>query len=482
MIPWGVNYQKALMPLAAVALTIGVVLALVAVAWTPTEAAGVSVAIGAALLTAVGLVALGAARFGWRSALISPLSVVAVVIVCVFALRPAALVADPRSTTLGLVGLDFDWQDLTATAGLATLGFGLFGVAFVLAWRRTRTSRRGDAAPLPPDGRLVRGAALTLGVGTILWGVLFLRNGGFRALIDDPASLHLGQFSGGYGVVGHMLCLATALLILCAWLRRPSRQLGWTFAAASVVSLAASFALQTRGPLVASLVAALGIVCTQRRLSLQKVAVVFSVGLVLVLGFTYMRTVREYAQSESLADAISASVRTNPVTVLGGDFTEVEHFVALRRLVPDGLPWLSGASLRDIPAAFVPRSLWRDKPLPLDYRLSRALYGKETVAGTPFTVPGELFWNFGVIGVLVGMALAGALAGLGWQALGGRGGTTASVASAATVGYSYLLLTRPLGAMLLTLAMALAAIGLAAVGTGLLNVHGLMRTRALTDS
>lgn len=477
----GANWQQAVLPLAAVTLAAGAALSVMAVAWTPAGAGGVSVAICASLLTAAGLIALGSALFGWRSALTSPLTVVAVVVLCVFALRPAALVADPRSATPGLVGLEFGWQDLTGTIGLATLGFGLFGVAFVLGWRWTGAVR-GHGQPLPPDRRMVRGAALALGLGTVLWGTLFLRNGGFRALIEDPASLHLEQFSGGYGVVGHMLCLATALLVLCAWLRRPSRPLAWTLAAAALVSLAASFALQTRGPLVASLVAALVIVFSQRRLSRQKLAALFCVGLVLVLGFTYMRTVREYAQTEPLADAVSASVRTNPVNVLGGDFTEVENFVALRRLVPDGLPWLAGSSLRDVPAAFVPRALWGEKPLPLDFRLSRALYGEQTAAGTPFTLAGELFWNFGVIGVVVGMALAGAMAGLGWRALGTRNGITAGVASAAIVGYSYLLFTRPLGAMLLTLAMALAGIGLAAVCTGLLKVQGLMRTRALTDS
>ena len=72
-----------------------------------------------------------------------------------------------------------------------------------------------------------------------------------------------------------------------------------------------------------------------------------------------------------------------------------------------------------MPAAFVPRALWGEKPLPLDFKLSRIVYGEGADAGTPFTLAGELFWNFGVAGVLVGMALLGALAGLGWRALAG---------------------------------------------------------------
>lgn len=460
----------ALLPLGATALAAGGALGLVAVAWPPGGAGGALMAVGGAALTAAGLIALGASRLGWRSVLTSPLLFVAVVLVCIFALRPAALVADPRSVSVGLLAVEFGWRDLTYAVGTATLGFGLFGLAFLLGWGSNGAQRRRVAA-LPAERRIVRGSLAALGLGTLLWGALFMRNGGFGALTDDPASLHLEQFSGGYGVMGHMLCLATALLVLWAWLRQRTRRLGWTLAAAVAVAAAATFALQTRGPLVASLVAAAVIVVSERRLSPRKVAVLLSIGLLLVVGFTYMRTVREYAQSEPLGDAVSASVRTNPLNVVGGDFTEAENLVVLQRLVPEALPWLSGESLRDVPAAFIPRQLWGEKPRPLDFKLSRVVYGQESRAGSPFTIAGELFWNFGLAGVAVGMALLGALSGLGWRVLRRWSGAAAIVAGAVVVGYSYLLFTRPLGAMILTLAMALAAIAVASALTGLINIQ-----------
>jgi hypothetical protein len=193
------------------------------------------------------------------------------------------------------------------------------------------------------------------------------------------------------------------------------------------------------------------------------------VGVLLVVGFAYMRTVREQAQVRPLGEAIEATADTHPLAVLGADFAEVENFVALKRLVPDGLPWLSGRSLADVPAAFVPRQLWADKPLPVDYALSRAVSGPERRAGTPFTLAGELYWNYGVAGVLVGMTLLGALGAAGWRALRSRAGGGATVAAAAVVGYSYLLLTRPLGPMLLTTVMALVAIVIVALPAGLLR-------------
>jgi oligosaccharide repeat unit polymerase len=246
---------------------------------------------------------------------------------------------------------------------------------------------------------------------------------------------------------------------------------------ATAVSVAASFALQTRGPLLASVFAAAVIVMSSKPPSKRITVTFFLVALLVGIGFAYVRTVREYTQTEPLGSAIEASLSTNPLRLFASDFSEVENFVILEQLVPDSIPRLSGQSLRDVPAAFVPRQIWPDKPLPVDFELSETILGDGTRAGTPFTLAGELFWNFGVAGVLVGMAVLGGILGLCWRALKrGRSGAAPLVA-AALVGYSYLIFTRPLGPMLLTLAMGL--IGLLVVGamTGLLRIPAIGSAR-----
>jgi oligosaccharide repeat unit polymerase len=323
---------------------------------------------------------------------------------------------------------------------------------------------------LPYERRLVAASLVALCLGSVLWGALFLRNGGIDALLNDPASLHLEQFSGGYGVVGMMICLATALLLLFVWLRSPTKRLWWTLLLATGVSVAASFALQTRGPLLASIVAGAAIVISANRLSGRSTVVFFMVALVVGIGFVYVRTVREYSQTEALGPAISASVRTHPLQLFASDFGEVENFVILEQLVPDSIPWLSGRSLRDVPAAFVPRRVWGEKPLPVDFELSEKIVGPGASAGTPFTLAGELFWNFGVPGTLVGMALLGGVVGLAWRLLGRGSSSAAALVSALLVGYSYLLLTRPLGPMLLTFAMALAGVAIVVALAGLVQL------------
>lgn len=467
--PSGPARDLAPLALPATVVCVSVGFAVLCVASPPGGAAGALAAALNALLGAGALVKLGAARFGWRPVLASPISIAAVVLIGVFCLRPASLVADPGSATVMLLAVEFGWQDLTKTVGMGALGLLLFGTAFLVAWHRPAAQALPVEAP-PSDRRIVRATLAALALGTALWGALFLRNGGFAALRDDPASLHLEQFSGGYGVFGYMLCLGTTLVVLWALLVRPSRALAVTLAVAGGVSLTAAIALQTRGPLLATIVASLALVTARGRIRGRALVAMSLVAVLLLVGFAYMRTVREYAERESLTTAIELSLRTEPLAVATGDFTEVENFVLLQRLVPESLPWLDGRSLRHVPAAFVPRQLWEGKPLPIDFELSRVTVGPHRRAGTPFTLPGELFWNFGVTGIVIGMSLLGLVAGAGWRVLCARPGPVAAIAAAVLVGNSYLLLTRPLGPMLLTLTMALAALAIVAMMSGLISV------------
>jgi oligosaccharide repeat unit polymerase len=457
-------------------LALSITVAIVCLAWPPGGGAGVVLSVLVALGAAVSLAAVAMLRYGWRAALTSPIMVVALVLIGVFVLRPGSLLADPRTAGRGLIGLGWDWSDLTSTVALATLGFVFFGLAFMAAWRPP-VPPVDTAGEVSPERTLVRGALAALGVGTALWGALFLSNGGFNALFNDPAQLHLEQFGGGYGVVGYMICLATALLLLWAWLRAPSRRLGWTLIGATAVCLLAAFALQTRGPLVSTIVGAVVIVVLERQVSARRLVALSLATVVLVFGFGYMRIVREYAQSLSVGDSISAGFQTDPLTVVGGDFSEVENFVALKELVPDSLPRLDGRSIWQVPGAFLPHQIYGDKPKPVEFELAEAVYGGGTKAGTPFTLAGELFWNYGIAGVFIGMALLGALAGAIWSVLRRHATGAGLVGCAMAVGYSYLVLTRPLGPMLLTLAMALVGLAVAAALTGLVSVPASFRQK-----
>jgi hypothetical protein len=88
----------------------------------------------------------------------------------------------------------------------------------------------------------------------------------------------------------------------------------------------------------------------------------------------------------------------------------------------DGFLW--GQGLDYVPITFIPRALWHDKP-PLDRGLNfTAALGwaadpSSATTSTGLTSAGELYWNFGWLGVVVGMYLLGAvISGCWWGAAG----------------------------------------------------------------
>jgi hypothetical protein len=230
-----------------------------------------------------------------------------------------------------------------------------------------------------------------------------------------------------------------------------------TAAVAAVVALAGGVALATRGVVVATAVAALVLVFRARAPRPRTVAVTALCIALLAAGAIVLRAIRDYSQSEPLADTPATLARTSPLRLVSPDLIEFDHLVGLEGVVPEHLDWLDGESLAKVPAVFVPRALWPDKPLPLDLRVSEQLTGARSKAGYPFTLPGEMWWNLRFGGSLVALLALGLIAGRFWRFLLVRGGAAGELVAAVITGYTYLLLTRPLGPMLLTAATAAVA-------------------------
>lgn len=92
--------------------------------------------------------------------------------------------------------------------------------------------------------------------------------------------------------------------------------------------------------------------------------------------------------------------------------------------------FLKGQSFTYIPTMLVPRFLWRDKPIvdrgrQFTTALGWASDASTATTSTGETAAGELYWNFGWLGIVIGMYLLGAaVTGLWWRAAGtepGRG-------------------------------------------------------------
>ena len=82
-----------------------------------------------------------------------------------------------------------------------------------------------------------------------------------------------------------------------------------------------------------------------------------------------------------------------------------------------------GSTMKDLYYAFIPRIVWPGKPLVsrgawFTTYLGMAPREAEATTSTGMTVVGEWYWNFGVLGVVVGMFLTGALLSGLWRLAG----------------------------------------------------------------
>lgn len=85
--------------------------------------------------------------------------------------------------------------------------------------------------------------------------------------------------------------------------------------------------------------------------------------------------------------------------------------------------FLDGESFNRLAYALIPRVIWRDKPVVSQGAWFAVYLGfaeSESTATSVWgiTAPGELYWNFGIPGLVVGMLLIGALLGSLWNLAG----------------------------------------------------------------
>ena len=396
--------------------------------------------------------------------LVTPVALAAATWLLIFAIRPLQLLFQPGDAALPLGQLGFTPQDLARAAAVAALGSSLWCIGYLAGLARTEPAAAPSARPATrPATVRGRGAAAALVVGTALWGLLFLRQGGPSALVHSPGSIRVNQTASFYGFVGVWMILGTTLYALVAMLQRPRRSVALVLVAGLVLGGAGVLSLQVRGLGVFAAIAAAAIYVALRPVrtrGLVVAAVVAAAGL-LALGFA--QQVRAYSQTVSTSEAVSLTMKTPLLDAYESDLSTFDNLVAMQSLVPGSIPYLDGRTIYEIPSAFVPRSLWPGKPTGIDTLVSSYLYPGVPVA-VPISLQGELFWNGGVTLVAAGALVVGLLFGLlarvGRRAAARPG---ALVLHAVAVAFTYAFLTRGLATMAENLAFAVIGVTLAIV-------------------
>jgi hypothetical protein len=387
----------------------------------------------------------------------SPLSLAALTWLSLFVLRPIELHLSPHHATQGLAQFGFRLSDLTQTAALAAIGCACCASAYLLGLGFPR--RRGGEAP---ELRIsYRRAVAVLAVGTALWLALFFRAGGFHALVYSPVSIRAHERSSFYAFMGVWLVQGTALVALVAFLVRRTRATCTVLVAAIVLSALAAFGLQLRGLFAYTVLAGVGLYVSLRPMRRRRLAALAALGTVGILLLALAQQARGYTHHVSTSEAIRRTVKTPFVSLFDTDLGTFDNFVAMHELVPDTVAFLDGRTLVDIPLSVVPRSLWPGKPLGVDYEVSSYLYPGSTTT-VPISLQGELFWNGGILPIVLGSSVLGLLLGLfgrfGFRALPGSG---VSILYFALWPFTYALLTRSLAVMTENVIFAVVGVGLA---------------------
>ncbi|HEY5317379.1 MAG TPA: hypothetical protein VIJ20_05330, partial [Solirubrobacteraceae bacterium] len=337
----------------------------------------------------------------------SPVSLISLLWAALFVLRPLDLFLDPRATTVPLYELGFSRADLTWAVAIGALGCAAWGIGYLSLFVAPADPPEVEAKRSGPDIAL-RPAFALLALGTILWGALFLRQGGPSALLHHAASIRANQESSFYGIAGVWIVQVTGLFAFDRLLRGAGRRTLIIFGAATALSVTAAVALELRGLLVLGALAAGAVYLAARPPSRRTALTGGVIALAAVALLAFAERVRSYTQSTSTSHALTLALETPPSTYAVADLTPFDNLVTLGELVPRSVPHLDGSSLLAIPSAFAPRALWPGKPQPVDEQVSKYLYPGVSV-GSPISMQGELWWNFGWPAVLAGAALLGAL-------------------------------------------------------------------------
>lgn len=353
------------------------------------------------------------------------------------AVGAAYLVLFPLRAAVVLLG----WDDAT-NRGALTASDPVVRDALVAVVLGLVAGGIGYAVPLGARvGARVRvpRAAAAERPSAMLAAVLFVVGAAAQSLILAAARtpdlpLIGGRVSGLVSSSSVLMLVGLCLLARRAALSRRRADFAWVIAAA-LAGAAVGVIGQFKEVVLLSLLAPLVMVhfTTGRGIRLRWLAVAVAVGVFVVFPLvTAWRQVSTAAGSENPITVASklpghflehdlltggkrrlgvSDLLTEPLATTSHRLYGFDSMTLVVRYTPSQIPYRLGATLEGLWTGMVPRIVWPDKPnIGIGYWFASRYWGTpEDVPEVPQTVthPGELYIDFGLIGVIVGMALLG---------------------------------------------------------------------------
>jgi oligosaccharide repeat unit polymerase len=339
-----------------------------------------------------------------------PVYFVTLLFLVLFVVRPLQLIGDSEVRPRFL-------PDDPRFFQYALLLGGLGLVCFIVGYRSRAGVRVSALLPRFSNEWQHRRVVLTvlvytlLGIGS-LWFAL-ARSGAVgmlsSVLVGRRLLAQAGTWAIGWGVV---LVHVATLIVGAYWAR--TRRLGALLAASVAFSMGAVIVVGGRETFVVDLLALLVMFHYlrrgTRRLSLGTVATMAAFACLAVLFIVVLGAARKEAvtgQDIYAVDLVSAGAIRRVLTMFMSEFGQFDWFVIVLGITPAVIPFQFGKTYLELAAWFVPRAIWPGKPWPISYVVHSAVGGSS--AGMPFTMIGEMYLNFHVPGIVIGMALFGVL-------------------------------------------------------------------------
>lgn len=292
-------------------------------------------------------------------------------------------------------------------------------LAFGLAVRIVDKPQPRSELRMAPREAPSRRAVLILFALGLVGTAMSVRLGifGYSYSLDPHASrpvLAVAQLVGQTANLGSLAVLVAAIACF-AFKERPYRVLLLTLVVGQlVIGLAAGSKGATIAPIVST---GLAYIACRRRIPWRAIAIigVFGVLVVAPANLIYRDYLREATADGTVTDPAKERLGSLPNRIyatVSSRFRLIDHVALIVDRTGSVYPYAGGTRYVTLPQLIlVPRALWPDKPRLDDARLFSHTYweiSKSVRTSTPLTQVGDLYRNFGLPGVGIGMLLWGA--------------------------------------------------------------------------
>ncbi|MGH2808634.1 MAG: O-antigen polymerase [Actinomycetota bacterium] len=335
----------------------------------------------------------------------------------------------PRPPATDLVILQLQDEHLIASYGFVLLGLACYMLAYALVARPSeQVVIRGPEVAAIHRKRFLLVLLVVTGARV---GLMLAGRGGYLLSAESYESSL--SYAGFLIVISEVSPFLLALAALIAFSRSGTTADRLLFVALIVLELISGFITGTKSGLVLpTIAAALGYLYACGRMPWKRLGAIFLIFLFLVPGIEEYReqlnvgdrrvdTVTEAIElmPEAIKEMFVGDLASDRVTrgfdMLVGRLDELRAMSVIYAATPERIPYEYGKNYFGAPLyTVIPRALWPGKPElgRIGFETGRDYWGITTQTSIARTIFGDLYANFGILGIVGGMLIYGVVSGI----------------------------------------------------------------------